>query len=198
MARLSDDERSERRDGIIAAATEHFSGQGFHATSMAEIIADSGVAAGTVYKYFASKDNLVVATAERALDGVTSTLARLLDSAPPPSLESFLVSIRTSLPSDASGALRAHLVLHSWAETSRNPRLAALVSDRYDALLAGVNPLISMWRERGEMPSDRSSAELGRDLLALVQGHIVQAAVLSGGRDPRRRAVLDAGSDPHR
>ena len=198
MARLSDDGRSERRDGIVAATTEHFSGQGFHATSMAEIIADSGVAAGTVYKYFASKDDLVVATAERALDGVASSLARLLDREPHPSLESFLVSIRTSLPSDASGALRAHLVLHSWAETSRNPRLAALVGARYDELLAAVNPLISTWRERGEMPSDRSSAELGLDLLALVQGHIVQAAVLSGGRDSRRHAVLDAGAPPHR
>jgi hypothetical protein len=73
MARLSDDERSERRDGIIAATTEHFSGQGFHATSMAEIIADSGVAAGTVYKYFASKTTWssrrpsVLSTVSRAL-----------------------------------------------------------------------------------------------------------------------------------
>jgi len=198
MARLSDVARSERRDSIIAAAAERFSSQGFHATSMAEIISDSGVAAGTVYMHFASKDDLIVATAEQALDGVGRTLAGLLDRDPAPSLAAFLTSIRTSLPSDASGALRAHLVLHSWAETSRNPRLAALVSDRCDALLAGVNPLISMWRERGEMPSDLSSAELGRDLLALVQGHIVQAAVLSGGRDPRRRAVPDAGSDPHR
>lgn len=183
MARLTDGARSERRDSIITAAAGRFSDQGFHATSMAEIIADSGVAAGTVYKYFASKDDLIVATAERALDGVASTVAGLIDRTPAPSLMTFLASIRTSLPSDPSGALRAHLVVHSWAETSRSPRLAALVSERYDRLLAAVDPLISTWKEHGEMPSDRSNTELGRDLLALVQGHIVQAAVLSSARE---------------
>lgn len=84
MARLSDVARSERRDSIIAAAAERFSSQGFHATSMAEIISDSGVAAGTVYMHFASKDDLIVATAEQALDGVARTLAGLLDRDPAP------------------------------------------------------------------------------------------------------------------
>ncbi|MFC6355586.1 TetR/AcrR family transcriptional regulator [Luethyella okanaganae] len=177
MAKLSDDAKAERRDAIVTAATVRFASQGFHATSMAEVISDSGLAAGTVYKYFASKDDLIVATAERALNGIGAAVASLVGRESIPSPSEFLDAVRASLPSDPSGTLRAHLVLHSWAETSRNPQLAELVCDRYEKLMAAVGPLINVWQERGELPHDRDSAESGRLLLALIQGQIVQAAI---------------------
>ncbi len=177
MARLSEDARAQRRDSIVAAATARFAAQGFHATSMAEIIAESGLAAGTVYQYFDSKDDLIVATAERALDGIGAAVGAMAARESVLPLGEFLEAVRASLPSTPDGRLRAHLVLHSWAETGRNEKLARLVGERYEAMLVASRPLIEVWQQRGELPADHDGNELSRLLLALVQGQIVQAAI---------------------
>ena len=179
MAKLSDDARAERRDLIVSAATTKFAAQGFHATSMAEIISESGLAAGTVYQYFGSKDDLIVATAERALDGIGAVVGAMVGREPVPPLSEFLDAVRGSLPSTPDGKLRAHLVLHSWAETSRNEKLADLVCERYETMVEASLPLVEVWKQRGELPTDRGGRDLSKLLLALVQGHIVQAAIFS-------------------
>lgn len=60
-----DDERTRRRNPdakrrrIFEIALEEFTARGFHEVTMDEIAAKSGVAKGTVYRYFASKDELL-------------------------------------------------------------------------------------------------------------------------------------------
>jgi len=179
VAKLSEEARTARRETIVLAATELFAERGFHATSMAEVIAGSRLAAGTVYQYFGSKDELIVAVAERALDGIGATVASAIVEVPPPPLTDFLREVESALPADAAGRIRAYLVLHSWAETGRNRQLAELVRSRYEAMLSAVGPTVAAWQDRGELPSTLSPAELGRTLLALVQGRIVQSAVFS-------------------
>ena len=65
MPKISDERRAERRAQILDAARRCFHGQGLHATSMADIIKASGLSAGAVYGYFASKEDLVATLAER-------------------------------------------------------------------------------------------------------------------------------------
>ena len=52
---------SGKRDKIIEAALFLLTKRGFHATSMAMIAGKAGVAAGTIYNYFKSKDVLIKA-----------------------------------------------------------------------------------------------------------------------------------------
>jgi AcrR family transcriptional regulator len=178
VAKLSEQARSQRRDAIVAAATRRFAASGFHATSMSEVVAESGVAAGTVYQYFPSKEHLIVAVAERALDDVGGVLADLMGRDPVPTLEDFLQAVTAALPATPDGRLRAHLVLHSWAETSRNVELADLVRRRHEAILTGCRPLLAVWRERGELSTAQDDATHARMLLGVVQAHVVQTAVL--------------------
>jgi AcrR family transcriptional regulator len=58
---LSDEEKSQRRDQIIAAAKEVFARKGFHAATIADIAKQAGLAYGSVYWYFESKDELFLA-----------------------------------------------------------------------------------------------------------------------------------------
>ena len=50
---------SEKRRDIMQAALELIAEQGFHRAPMAKIAEKAGVAAGTIYRYFASKDVLI-------------------------------------------------------------------------------------------------------------------------------------------
>jgi TetR/AcrR family transcriptional regulator, repressor of fatR-cypB operon len=52
-------ERADRRDTILEAALHCFVDRGFYGTAMPEIAKRAGVAAGTIYHYFESKEVLV-------------------------------------------------------------------------------------------------------------------------------------------
>lgn len=55
---VSDEDKSQRRDEIMAAAKKVFARKGFHATTIADIAKEAGLAYGSIYWYFDSKDDL--------------------------------------------------------------------------------------------------------------------------------------------
>jgi AcrR family transcriptional regulator len=55
---VSDQDKSQRRDEIMAAAKKVFARKGFHATTIADIAKEAGLAYGSIYWYFDSKDEL--------------------------------------------------------------------------------------------------------------------------------------------
>jgi len=61
--------RGDKRDRILAAATQVFARHGFFGAQVADIARQAGVAAGTVYLYFQSKDDLLVSIFERTMAG---------------------------------------------------------------------------------------------------------------------------------
>jgi AcrR family transcriptional regulator len=54
----SEQQKSQRRDEIIAAAKKVFARKGFHDTTIADIAKEADLAYGSVYWYFDSKDDL--------------------------------------------------------------------------------------------------------------------------------------------
>lgn len=60
-------ERAERRAGIMEAAARLFRRQGIAATTMDEIAAEAELSKGTLYLYFANKDELFLAVASQKI-----------------------------------------------------------------------------------------------------------------------------------
>ena len=56
---------SAKRDQLIDTALELFNRDGYRATGIDKILAESGVAKMTLYNHFGSKDELIVAALER-------------------------------------------------------------------------------------------------------------------------------------
>lgn len=61
----SADAGAEKRDAILAAALELFAERGFHGTAVPLVADKAGVGAGTIYRYFESKEALVNALYQR-------------------------------------------------------------------------------------------------------------------------------------
>src|SRR5947199_2651147 len=55
------------REAILRAATDVFADRGFFNAQVADIARAAGVAAGTVYLYFRSKDDLLISIFERSM-----------------------------------------------------------------------------------------------------------------------------------
>ncbi len=78
----------DKRDLILRAAIKLFARRGFFNAQVADVAREAGVAAGTVYLYFDSKDDLLISIFERtmhegleagrrALEGVSDPVERL-------------------------------------------------------------------------------------------------------------------------
>ena len=60
----------DKRDAILKAATRVFAQNGYFQSQVADVARLAGVAAGTVYLYFKSKDDLLVSIFERSMHDV--------------------------------------------------------------------------------------------------------------------------------
>ena len=60
-------ERGDKREAILRAAIDVFAARGFFNAQVADVARSAGVAAGTVYLYFRSKDDLLVSIFERTM-----------------------------------------------------------------------------------------------------------------------------------
>ena len=74
-----------KRDAILRAAIDVFAERGYFNAQVADVARAAGVAAGTVYLYFKSKDDLLVSIFERSMrEGLTDSRAAVADLADPP------------------------------------------------------------------------------------------------------------------
>src|ERR1019366_6037828 len=86
MPRVSQEHLDARRRQIIDAARRCFVRNGFHATSMQDVLAEAALSAGAVYRYFPSKDDIIAAIADDALAEISQAVQRVLDTDPAPPL----------------------------------------------------------------------------------------------------------------
>ena len=106
----------------MAAARRCFVRDGFHASSMQDLVRESGMSSGAVYRYFASKDAVIEAIAAENLDQVVAVLAGAIGggASPQAALAAVLEFVTMRHGEDGFAAI-AVLV---WSEALRNPTLA--------------------------------------------------------------------------
>ena len=74
----------DKRDLILRAATKLFARRGFFNTQVADVAREAGIAAGTVYLYFQSKDDLLISIFERTmLQGIEAARQALVGVSDP-------------------------------------------------------------------------------------------------------------------
>ena len=66
-------------DRILTAARHRFEKYGYRRTGMIEIARDAGIAAGTIYRYFGSKEDIFLRVAETETKGWLDTARKVLD-----------------------------------------------------------------------------------------------------------------------
>jgi AcrR family transcriptional regulator len=88
-------EKEERREAILAAAERLLARAPARMASVAEVADEAGLAKGTVYLYFPSKEELLLAVHERSLERFFAALNTLLDRPQPVVLDDLLAVTST-------------------------------------------------------------------------------------------------------
>src|SRR3990170_7220586 len=112
---------SARREAIVAAACDIAGDAGMDAVQIVRVAARAGIAAGTVYRYFPSKLDLVAALVTRVSERELAAVRRAADAAPGP-----LSALSAAIVAFAARALRRQRL--AWAV------LAEPVDARIDSL----------------------------------------------------------------
>ncbi|MEU6218605.1 TetR/AcrR family transcriptional regulator [Streptomyces sp. NPDC047022] len=183
MARVSQEHLDARRRQILEGAVLCFARNGFHATSMQDVLKEAGLSAGAVYRYFSSKDELIAAVVGEVLDVLTETYEGAAVETPPP-LPDVLVSralerLKEIRPGvlDNGDWVFPRLLIQVWTEILRNEDLGDVVHTGYERIRVAWQRVVESYKTARLIPEDADADAMARVMIALAQGFAAQLAV---------------------
>jgi AcrR family transcriptional regulator len=176
MPKVSAEHMEARREKILAGARRSFIRDGFHATSMQDLIDETGVSAGGVYRYFSSKDEIILAIAHDNLKEVVSLLDEQAASGAT-SIGTVIANVlRLVLKKQASDAV-AGLAVLVWGEALRNEKLAAEFKKILTHLLRDLTRTVKEIQQHDGLPTEIRPESLARAFFSILPGFLLQLAV---------------------
>jgi AcrR family transcriptional regulator len=145
---------AETHDRICEAALKRFLAEGFERTRMLDVARDAGVAKGTLYLYFPTKEALFEGVLTQMLGGAIRTLA-FDPPAPDEPTRDLLRRALMPLLTDDQADLRQRLFELILTEGSRFPEVvAAYRKVALEPVFAAARRIAERARLRGEIASD--------------------------------------------
>jgi len=201
-AGLQQRKRDLVRDTIARAAWELFAAEGYEATTVADIARAAGVSRRTFFRYFSSKEDVVVGTSDALAEDVLAAFARRPPTEPP--LDAIREALRPVVEARLAEPREARAIVRQLRE-SRTLRRAMLerharMEERLAVLLArrmGANrrtdptPALLAFVTRALLDAAFNVwyDQRPRDVGAMVDGLFRRLrTVVGAGGAPRRRA----------
>jgi len=167
--KVTEEYKMNIRDKILQSAGALFSKNGYHMTSMDDIVKESGLSKGAIYGYFKSKDDLFLALSDRQLE---STLDNMQDAfSPGDSARKKLMKaaeIHFRQITDPTDIWRVTLEL--WVESPGIPSLDKRVRKRYDLAHKFLADIIAEGKGNGEFRKNIDPEMLSSIILATIRG----------------------------
>jgi AcrR family transcriptional regulator len=183
MPRVSQAHLDARRRQILDAARRCFVRNGFHATSMQDVLGEANLSAGAVYRYFRGKEEIIAAIAGEAVAEIAGAVDGAFDTDDPPPLDEVLGAAFLAIQRvDAEQGI-ARLALQVWGEAVRSPALAATLTGEIRRVRASLARLVRAYQARGLMAADAPAEQVAQVLVGLLPGFVFQHALL-GDVDP--------------
>ena len=180
MPKISPEHRQMRQQQILEAAWRCFHRAGVQATTMQDIIAESGLSASAMYRYFAGKDDIIVAAIGSSLSRLGQLLEPILEAPQQCSVPALVQQVTTAIESFTArpGYNLCRIALHGWSEAQRNERLRGLMRDFYAAFRDRLADRVRRWQTEGALDAAAAPQDVAQTLLSLILGFVVQSAIV--------------------
>lgn len=125
-------------DRVLDAAAALFRARGFAATTVREIATAAGILPGSLHYRFATKESLLIALMERAVDHATAAVRAAVAGRRDP-LERLRLGLRAHLGMLLSGDDAVYVLLYEWRSLTGKAREEIVrLRDRYEAFWDGM------------------------------------------------------------
>jgi len=179
MPRVSAAHLERRRRQILDAATACFARDGFHRATMQDVVREARLSPGAIYRYFASKDDIIEAITAERHEGERAAMLAASAVGGVSGLRALARELFASLARPDERRSR-RVAVQMWAEALRNPRIHRVARQGVDGPRRALAVLVREAQRRGDVPTMLDPDAGARAMIALFQGFVLQQAL-----DPR-------------
>jgi TetR/AcrR family transcriptional regulator, transcriptional repressor of aconitase len=176
MPRVAESYLQSRRRQIIDAAIRCFAREGFHRTTMQDIVRETGLSAGAIYRYFKSKEDIVAAIAaeHRAVEAAAFAEVSTFDDVGAALRR--LANASLGRLADPQEQEWRRVTVQVWGEALRDERVMGIVRGGIDEPVAILAALIRRGQRDGTLPEDLDPDGAARVCASIFQGLVLQQA----------------------
>jgi AcrR family transcriptional regulator len=176
MPRVDDRYLASRRRQIMDAAVACFARDGFHRTTMAGIVAETGLSAGAIYRYFPAKEDIVAAIAAEHHTREAAVLAEATAAADPGDVLRDLARVSLGRLADPAEQRWRRVTIQLWGEALRDERVMRVVRSGLDRPVEIIAALLRRGQADGSVPAGIDPDSAARVCAAIFQGLVLQQA----------------------
>lgn len=177
--RIRESVKQEIRSALVRTGARLFADQGFAATTVDQVTAAAGVAKGTFYNYFTTKEDLALAVVA-GLQAEAAGRVAALAGGPQPASEKLVTLLTAPLEWICANP---DLTMVWCVERIRRGR-----TDGPSALSQGLVRTVQIGQERGEIRPDRPAVLMAAELEGIFLVYILMW--YHSGRQPDIRALM--------
>jgi AcrR family transcriptional regulator len=153
-----------------------FGRSGLERTSIADITAESGLSAGSIYAHYRNKADLVQAAARATLAKRAEVLGQYAEAEHPPGPDDLLARMTAAI-----NPVEARFGVQIWAEATTDPAIGGIVTNMIDRLRRMIHDCVTAWLVKAEgsdpAAATEQAAPIARQLTALYLAELLQTAL---------------------
>ncbi len=187
MPKTSAAAKEGRRTQILNAAVRCFARRGYYATTIEDLVTETGLSRGALYLYYPSKEAIYLAISERWGCGLEEAIrARLAPDLSPAAILRMLIEVTGEHVQAEADACR--ILMEGWNLAHQIPALAERVRQEHERSHAALGDLLRAGIAIGEFRANLDVESQVLLLEATLHGLMVQWHRRPGSVDWRRGA----------
>ncbi len=173
-------DHDERRLELVDATWRIIARQGLESATMREIATEAGFANGALKPYFPTKDTLLEFAFSHVFNRTNQRIAQVTaGKAGLDALRAFCLEV---LPLDEERVNEARIVVPFWQRAINDRQKAAIHQQSMDEWLAAIRRFLAEARDNGDVTAAVDDSILAGQLLNMLLGAQIEAALAPEGR----------------
>ena len=173
-------DHDERRLELVDATWRIIARQGLESATMREIATEAGFANGALKPYFPTKDTLLEFAFSHVFNRTNQRIAQVTaGKAGLDALRAFCLEV---LPLDEERVNEARIVVPFWQRAINDRQKAAIHQQSMDEWLAAIRRFLAEARDNGDVSAAVDNSILAGQLLNMLLGAQIEAALAPEGR----------------
>lgn len=177
------------RNAILDSAMNVFAEKGLHAATVSNVAEAAGLAKGTLYIYFESKDALTTAIVNRHFASISQ---QILGGGPCETLDAFLQKLQRTMDVPAEQAAFYRVFFEVFGPSFASDSFTKNVARFFDRLGAHYAGQISHLQTIGEVAEHHNASSIGRVLASMLDGVVLHQGLFGFSARQHRRMTRDA------
>jgi len=182
-------DKEEMRNGILDAAMRVFANKGYHAASVSDVAEAAGLAKGTLYIYFESKDAMTIAIVDRQFAIIAK---QITNGSLCKTLDAFLDELMQTMDVPAEQASFHRVFFEVFGPSFASNEFADHVARFFDRIGSHYAKQITYLQKLGEVAEHHHASSIGRVLASMLDGVVLHRGLFNISERRHQRMIREA------